>query len=1071
MKSNLKNFYKKTFFISSLIILSSTSYGDDNVQVGGTNTLNGTNKAVIINGNNNITNGIDHTVVIGDNNRIWNGAKYLILVGKDSDKNSDGTPGGLSPSYSLLIGDRANQGGWGSFKIVVGEDASNNSDGSYNFTFGKLSAGNLKSNYNFFFGEQAGKQWDSGGNSSGGYNFAFGQEAGQDISSGGTTNEDDKGRYNIALGYKTGQVIKGNYNFSVGAQAGQRVQGDNNYAMSNGAGQDVTGNNNIALGLNAGQKVKGSWNIAIGVMAGQEVKASTTNTQQQGANNIAIGKEAGKGVKGNQNIALGEAAGVGVTHESNIAMGFGAGQYVSNQDNIAGGVHAGSYVSGESNVTFGKEAGKYIEGSHNSINGYSAANGMSGTGNVVMGFEAANGEAVTNTKGETTGYTDVVSGNYNTIIGKSAGKKVAGNDNIIIGTEAGGNTASAITDIIAVGTRAKAEAVKTIALGFEAKTTVAKTVSIGAKAEATIENSVALGDGSVTDISSKTGTYTNAAGGTTTVRYTKGTDSYTSATIDGVKYNFAGGGNLNFAGGASQNVGIVSVGSVGNERRIQHVAPGLISETSTDAINGSQLYAVMRTAVVPNITFHSGGSSSTSGTSVTYTQGGTDLGSVTAGALGFDFGNGLKATKHEKDGRTIMLVELDKDKIKNDPDFKGPQGDKGDTGAQGPQGPQGIQGPAGPQGIPGTSGGGTGGTGTVGPQGPQGIQGPAGPQGAQGPQGAKGDKGDKGDTGAQGPQGLQGVKGDQGIKGDRGLDGKDGKNGDSAYDIWKKNGHTGSEADFLASLKGDKGNDGRDGSISGEAAVVYTDGNGNKVYRVGDEFYKELNPNGTGKGSSIPSNSIRVSLNAPNNTNNKIDNTTILGNVAPGKKDTDAVNVSQLKKVENKVDDINNNFNNVYEELGKTRSEAHRVGALSAALAALNPVQFDKNKPNQIMAGVGAYKEKAAVAVGVAHYFTENLMMTTGLSMSGENRTRIMGNVGLTWKFGKSSDSVREDIADLEKNDKVASRPNYMSTIQTLQNEIMNLRTKEIEKDKVIKDLNLKVNILEKKLDILLQNK
>ena len=82
-----------------------------------------------------------------------------------------------------------------------------------------------------------------------------------------------------------------------------------------------------------------------------------------------------------------------------------------------------------------------------------------------------------------------------------------------------------------------------------------------------------------------------------------------------------------------------------------------------------------------------------------------------------------------------------------------------------------------------------------------------------------------------------------------------------------------------------------------------------------------------------------------------------------------------------------------------------------------------------------------------------------------------MGNVGLTWKFGKSSDSIREDIVDLEKNNKGASNFNYLSSIQILQNEIMNLRTKEIEKDKVIKDLNLKVNILEKKLDILLQNK
>ena len=49
-------------------------------------------------------------------------------------------------------------------------------------------------------------------------------------------------------------------------------------------------------------------------------------------------------------------------------------------------------------------------------------------------------------------------------------------------------------------------------------------------------------------------------------------------------------GTLNFAGATP--VGVVSVGSEGQERRIQNVAAGKISEDSTDAINGSQLYSV-----------------------------------------------------------------------------------------------------------------------------------------------------------------------------------------------------------------------------------------------------------------------------------------------------------------------------------------------------------------------------------------------------------------------------------------------------------------------------------------------
>lgn len=64
---------------------------------------------------------------------------------------------------------------------------------------------------------------------------------------------------------------------------------------------------------------------------------------------------------------------------------------------------------------------------------------------------------------------------------------------------------------------------------------------------------------------------------------TKGlSTSYTSYTINGLTYNYAGG---------DINGGVVSVGSTTQTRRIQNVAPGYISATSTDAINGSQLYA------------------------------------------------------------------------------------------------------------------------------------------------------------------------------------------------------------------------------------------------------------------------------------------------------------------------------------------------------------------------------------------------------------------------------------------------------------------------------------------------
>ena len=53
---------------------------------------------------------------------------------------------------------------------------------------------------------------------------------------------------------------------------------------------------------------------------------------------------------------------------------------------------------------------------------------------------------------------------------------------------------------------------------------------------------------------------------------------------DGTSYTYAG----------SSPAGVVTVGSVGAERRIQNVAAYLVSATSTDAVNGSQLYALTR---------------------------------------------------------------------------------------------------------------------------------------------------------------------------------------------------------------------------------------------------------------------------------------------------------------------------------------------------------------------------------------------------------------------------------------------------------------------------------------------
>ncbi|WP_273384552.1 YadA family autotransporter adhesin, partial [Actinobacillus porcinus] len=111
----------------------------------------------------------------------------------------------------------------------------------------------------------------------------------------------------------------------------------------------------------------------------------------------------------------------------------------------------------------------------------------------------------------------------------------------------------------------------------------------GQAAGNTVENSVYLGNKSTATAGdgSATGTLKNlkqdgTAGSTTTAGST--------GTVSTAKV-----GNMTYGGFAGAKAdGVVSVGAAGNERRVQNVAAGEISATSTDAINGSQLYSVAK---------------------------------------------------------------------------------------------------------------------------------------------------------------------------------------------------------------------------------------------------------------------------------------------------------------------------------------------------------------------------------------------------------------------------------------------------------------------------------------------
>ncbi|WP_426953942.1 YadA-like family protein [Glaesserella parasuis] len=202
------------------------------------------------------------------------------------------------------------------------------------------------------------------------------------------------------------------------------------------------------------------------------------------------------------------------------------------------------------------------------------------------------------------------SGSYSTAVGYKAHAK---GDRAV----AFGNSTLAGIQSVAIGNVAIASGEKSIAIGDNAKAVGNQSISIGTGNVVNGNNSGAFGDPSVinADNSYSVGNNNtienenvfalgNKITNTTSNSVFLGTNSgyvaagATTAGAGALESQVTGGVYNAYAGGkATEVVGVVSVGNVNSDgtmetRRIQNVAPGLISEQSTDAINGSQLYNV-----------------------------------------------------------------------------------------------------------------------------------------------------------------------------------------------------------------------------------------------------------------------------------------------------------------------------------------------------------------------------------------------------------------------------------------------------------------------------------------------
>lgn len=451
----------------------------------------------------------------------------------------------------------------------------------------------------------------------------------------------------VAIGNNVSASGKGS--IALGTADNPATTGTVDVGKNTSANPHVTsaeGANSVAIGTSAIAQTDNS--VALGTRASvytsDVTDKNTGTTTKVGQQSIAIGYQAE--TRNSNATSIGSDA----KAYSNGSTAIGHGAYAQGADSVVIGTSstangASSGIVGKSNAINGSNT--YAVGSENKVNGNWGAvtySGLYGSKNIV------NPEA--DTSGNTKHGMDnlSVTGNSNTISQRSYSDtvntiSVLGNSNSVTGANTDEANAGTTANITIIGGNNKVsgrdgagsddmgktwnQLIRTTVIGYgntvnqaTATTSLANTQILGNDVTATLGNSVYLGTGSaaknanVADVATLTDAEKAAVDALDTTgmtdtekaaaqakakaaaRYatnlaamkksgtTAGLQSLRTDTTydDGTSYTYAG----------SNPTGVVTVGSDGKERRIQNVAAGLVSATSTDAVNGSQLYTLTR---------------------------------------------------------------------------------------------------------------------------------------------------------------------------------------------------------------------------------------------------------------------------------------------------------------------------------------------------------------------------------------------------------------------------------------------------------------------------------------------
>ena len=562
---------------------SNTASGKNSVSIGSTNQANNEGSIAVGRGNN-ATN--DNTVVIGrDSNASGNQSVAMgtnanskgindTAIGNDVTADGDnsvaiGRSATTKNSSSLAIGTYGTTGtsATGNYSIAMGRDVTASAESA--IAIGKDAVSNKKNAVALGSGSDTSSAATVQSSATiGGKTYSWNQ--------GVLPTTDSDGRQ-VSVG-KSGfeRQIKNVAAGEISANSTDAINGAQLYSVASGLANNLTKDlkipyvsiNSTATGASSNVNndgAKGSNSIAIGpfttatkdngVAIGNGAKSLSEDSIVIGRNAQAETKSGAGLTTTSRAIAIGSYSRVAADVTQGIAIGSGIkadeGAVVTGDQSIAIGGNV--KVDGHAAIAIGGDDAKKAANQQVS---YTNKNDVDVTGTLKAAILDLTGYDLSNYKGTTAGHagvaygTSALSGNAGVAIGTAADSMTRKdeNGNIIYQKDANGKN---IIDPITKKPIAEV---------------VTNAVAIGTGARANFGNSVAIGGGSNTD------------------HYAT---KQVNAIIDGVEVKWSGGENISPGD-------VVSFGAKGFERQLKNVAPGEVSQTSTDAINGSQIYSLAR---------------------------------------------------------------------------------------------------------------------------------------------------------------------------------------------------------------------------------------------------------------------------------------------------------------------------------------------------------------------------------------------------------------------------------------------------------------------------------------------